>query len=692
MNFLSGWHIIAYAAAATVPPLVALYFLKLKRREQPIPSTLLWKRAVQDLHVNSPFQRLRRNLLMLLQLLVLLLAAFALGKPILEAQQTHEGTVILMIDQSASMNVREEDGRTRLEIAKQQAGRVIDNMKDGAQAMVIAFSDKAAILSSFDTDRAALKARIDGIEPTESLSTLTEALALAEAHATNLVIDRSEEGGGVLAPDLTSAAGVVLITDGRVQDADQVVSQRFRTENMEIINVARRTDNVGIVAMEARRHYERPGQVEVFAEVRNFGEGPVRNLDVMLYLEGTLESVQTLSQLEPGLVPPAADGEEGAAPAAGGVSRAARQTGPPPGSTAAVTFQNVTFGGGGEIEVRIRIDDALQADNRAWTVIRPPRNTELLMVSEGNLFLDRVMQTLPVRLTRMTPEEYEKADDETLLDGPRSRFDLVMFDRHSTRRLPAGNYFFWGSVPQIEGVEAADPVRNEIFVNWDETHPVLRHVAVENIQVLQWRRLTVPPEATRLIDGETSPVLVYLSREGRQYLISAFSLVAADDETGEPVLNTFWVTQTHFPMFCYNAVQYLAATLATSGQGNVWPGEPMLIPVTGRASKVTVRRPDGRTDTVDTLGSDTVPYAQTRTVGVYRVTPTTPGQERFAVNLFSATESNVAPNEQFALGAEAVAGTKGVQKVQKPLWPYVLLAALALVLLEWIIYNKRVFV
>ena len=161
MSFLSSWSVIALAAALTVPPLVALYFLKLKRRVEPIPSTLLWKRAVQDLHVNAPFQKLRRNLLMLLQLLVLLLAAFALGKPILQAPRTHKGIVILMIDHSASMNVTEANGKTRLQIAKQQAKRVIDNLQGGTRAMmsqgdtramVVSFSDKATIVSSFDTE------------------------------------------------------------------------------------------------------------------------------------------------------------------------------------------------------------------------------------------------------------------------------------------------------------------------------------------------------------------------------------------------------------------------------------------------------------------------------------------------------------------------------------------------------------
>src|SRR6516164_5567722 len=72
---LARWFILAGVPVG----IIALYFLKLKRRPVKVPSTLLWRKSLEDLHVNSLFQRLRRNLLLFLQLLAVFLAMIALS-------------------------------------------------------------------------------------------------------------------------------------------------------------------------------------------------------------------------------------------------------------------------------------------------------------------------------------------------------------------------------------------------------------------------------------------------------------------------------------------------------------------------------------------------------------------------------------------------------------------------------------
>ena len=69
-----------WAVFATVPLLIfLLYFLKLRRVPLEVPSTYLWSRTVEDLHVNSLWQRLRNNLLLWLQLLAVGLLALSLS-------------------------------------------------------------------------------------------------------------------------------------------------------------------------------------------------------------------------------------------------------------------------------------------------------------------------------------------------------------------------------------------------------------------------------------------------------------------------------------------------------------------------------------------------------------------------------------------------------------------------------------
>lgn len=670
MSFLS-WQSIAWAAGLTIPPLVALYFLKLKRQEQLVPSTLLWKRAVQDLRVNSPFKRLRSSLLLLLQLAALLVVAAALGKPMFQTVDRAEDTVIILVDQSASMAVVEEDGQTRLELAKQQAQLCVDNLAEGARALVIAFCDRATVVCSFDTDKAALKRKINSIEQTQSSSTLGEALSLAEAYTQNIIIGTAETGSDIAPESAAPPATVFMFTDGRIKDADEVTLQKFDVATMKVTNVATRTDNVGITAMEARRHYEQPELLEITFMVENFGFEPV-SCEAAVYIDGENRAVVPV---ELAGAPVEGEGEVEANP----------------GLSARGFGVRDVFAGSGVVQVELWMDDALDADDSAWTVVEPARHLNVLLVTPGNLFLQNVLEVLPLTFETKTGAEYEAASDQWLLEGEISAYDVMIFDGHSTARLPQGNYLFWGAVPRLEGVAAGDVIDDQVFFNWDDTHPVLRHVAVEAILVYEWLDLTLPPEAVSLIEGQTSAVLSYFTRDASQYLISAFRLITEDD-FGNAVMNTYWVTDVDFVVFMQNALQYLASNVAVAGKKNVVPGEPVTLPVPERTETVVVRRPDNTTETIPVAGYQTVHYARTRQVGVYELDPGVEGEDKFAVNLFDAMESRVAPAETLMIGAGQVAAQATEIEVNEPAWPYFLIALLVLLIIEWIVYNQRVFI
>ena len=671
MNFLSP-AAIAIASALTIPPLVALYFLKLKRTARVVPSTFLWRRAVEDLQVNSPFQRLRSSLLLLLQLLVLIAAAIALGKPMFRTAEHTESTIIILVDQSASMSVVEADGASRLDKAKEQAKRTVDNMPDDARAMVIAFCDRATVVSSFNSDKEALRTKIDSIEQTDSRSALAEAVGLAEAYAQNLIIGTDEAGGEIAPESPAPPASVFLFTDGGIADTESVALQRLKVDSIHMTTIGSRSDNVGITAMAARRNYEEPEILEVVATVRNFGHEPVA-LDAVLYVDGVSADIQTFRL----------DAYRAAGDATADSS--------PRGSVGVLAFDAVEFPGAGAIEVALRVDDALAVDNRAWAVVEPSRRIRVLLVTNGSLFLRDALSTLSVELVIISPEDYERVDDEVLLEGKRSLFDVVVFDRSSSARLPHGNYFFWGAAPQVESVSLGRIIDDEVIFDWDDAHPILRHVSIDALEVFQWHELSLPPEAESIIDGQTSPVLAYLTRGGSQFLVCAFSPVVEDDD-GELRVNTPWVASSDFVVFMQNAVQFLSSSVSITGRKSLTPGQPMTLWVDEGTESIQITRPDAEVDDASASGLRSIHYARTRRVGVYETDSDVPGQDVFAVNLFDPVESRVEPSTKLTISAAEVEARAGEVEVNEPAWPHFLLAILLLLILEWIVYNRRVFV
>src|SRR5438876_7698883 len=273
-SFLNPW-MAAAAAGIAVPALLVLYFLKLRRRDMPVSSTLLWRKAIQDLQVNAPFQRLRRNLLLLLQLLLLALLCLALSRPVANFTPGAAKLTVILIDRSGSMSAIEDyngNKHSRLEEAKKQAKALVDSMTRKESAMIIAFDDSAEVIQPLTTDAGALRTAIDRVQPTDRRSRLKLAYKLAEAQ----VKFYPEQ----LRPN--ERPTVFVYSDGRIADAKELSVQADIRYN----KIGRSdTPNIAVVSLSAKRNYERPTEVQVFARLANFGPEPV-SADVQLTVDG----------------------------------------------------------------------------------------------------------------------------------------------------------------------------------------------------------------------------------------------------------------------------------------------------------------------------------------------------------------------------------------------------------------------
>ena len=175
MTFLAPEFAWAFLIPAAI---VVLYLLRRRYTPRQVPSTFLWRRSQRDHAANHPFQKLKRNLLLPLQLLAAVLLAFGLMRPALTGGTA--GRSVLILDISGSMMAR-SDGRTRMEEAKEKARETVRNLPAGERITVLAAGDSVQrlILDTVGKDEA--ERVIAAVEPAPGGADIAGALSLAEA-------------------------------------------------------------------------------------------------------------------------------------------------------------------------------------------------------------------------------------------------------------------------------------------------------------------------------------------------------------------------------------------------------------------------------------------------------------------------------------------------------------------------------
>ena len=124
---------LALAWGALAGLVLLFYILRPRSMRVEVPSIFLWRDLVQREQALTLWQRLRRNLLLLLQLLAILLLALVLARPERTAETIPQRHIVHVIDASASMSVASGD-TTRLEAAKAAALEQLNVTRAGRSA------------------------------------------------------------------------------------------------------------------------------------------------------------------------------------------------------------------------------------------------------------------------------------------------------------------------------------------------------------------------------------------------------------------------------------------------------------------------------------------------------------------------------------------------------------------------------
>lgn len=608
-----------------VPAILLLYLLKRRRRDQVVSSVLLWQRLVQDVQADTPFQKLRRNLLLLLQLLLVLLLAAALARPFLRVRALGGKNMAILIDASASMRATDVPG-SRFEEARRLALRMVDGMGRGDAALVILVAGQARALCPLTSDRNVLRRALERMRPTDTATNPREAILLAAS----LLAQRRD-------------AQIFLLSDGAFAalDGAEGAGIPLGSARLRFVRIGHRGDNVGLTALDVRRSLGGTFDYQAFAQVRNFSEQR-RHLTLELYREDSLIDARELT-LSPGETHGEVFGIQGSA--------------------------------SDLLRARLDVADDLAADNQAALVLQPRRQVNVLLVTAGNLFLEKALNVDPrVSLAKTAPGA------AAATAAP--RYDLVVLDGKAPERLPPrGRYLFIGTGGAAAPVAITGRTEHPSFLDWDRRHPVTRFLDLSSVQIARALVARPLPWGQALAQSEAGPLLVAGEKEGLRSLYIGFDLTESD-----------LPLRVAFPILLANAIDWLMGSDAGTASLQARTGDVVPTEVPAGVRRLTVVHPDGSRHALAVEQSPLF-FAATEQAGIYRFEGRRkegPFTTRLAVNLLNEAESDIRPRDQVRLGSASIAAVDAhSQRVPREVWRWLALVGLGVMALEWFAYHRR---
>lgn len=646
-------------------PIVIFYILKIRLRRQPVSTVMFWKQVLDEQNPRSIWQRLRHFISLLLQLAMLSLLVLALADPYFFWEVRSARRIVLVIDHSASMNATDVKP-SRLAEARRQAEQLIASLRHRDEMAVVAAATQPQVVVGFTGRQRTLSDAVQALSPSDGPSNVSDAIALGQR-----LLGERQDG---------KRPEVIVLSDGRFTgvenylakpDSDTEASGQVNqispesthpgTSPVTVGVIGERSDNVGITQFQVRRSLIDPLGYQILAEVTNSSDHAVDCRFEVDLVSASREAAEPID-----VVPLKLE----------------------PGGKWSQVFEK-TSADGGHLIANLKHDDALALDNVARAVLPKREIQPVILVTSGNLFLEKVFEVNPLVKLTVVAEPPESIPAGT----------LVVYHRIVPPKLPAGSVFVIDPANSSDVYTVGEQLENAIVTKQDKDSPLMAHVRLDNVVMPEARKIVpAQPERAQVLAAaiSTDPLFFAVERPEGKLLVLTVNL----DKGDLPL-------RTAFPIAVGNALHWFAGnksdlreSLAAGSLTTVTNNDFARLP---RGKELVLISPAGNTKLLP-VNADKLTLGPLDQCGFWKIdevsTASNSGATRkpdgtatplleIACNLASSTESDIRPPEEL-LSKKVTPSPVMAGIGSHPIWFWLLLLGLGLSSIEWCMYQRRV--
>ena len=629
-----------------------LYVLKLRRKHIEVPFAPLWARVVEERQSTSLFKRLQRLFSLLVQLCILAAVVLALGDPKISGMAGCDYQppkppptrhTVFLLDASASMSAI-EGGQSRVARARQRAHELIDALGDNPnhRGMVLQFDAKVRPLSLWTADRKTLHQAVDNFASTGALDTATR-VTDALAFAATAIKGRAD-------------AQVVMVTD---RGFSPIKEPQVRALNLQVEAIGRAGSNVSLKSFNVRPYLDDSLNYAIFYAIKNEADRPLK-ATLFLYANADGRSIADFSER-------------------GNIVASYSLTLPARGVLSNV-IDDVSFAGARlmakvEIAAEEPVRDLLPRDDVAFAIVPERKKLRVQLVSKGNSFLHATLFVREnVDFELVAPAAYR---------GPEG-FDVTIVDSVNVDMSKPGAYFIIDPQPSNGVFDIADGLVEEPDVKrLNGRHPIARNLKLVDLNIGAMRSVK-KRRGDKVVAAAKGGAPVLLTRtdasSGRKFVVLSFD-----------IRDSLLPLNYAFPLLIVNVLNWFYAeddALLTPNRA----GDVVNVASTlegDRSAPLRVKGPhEGALSSARRI-DDRLLFSTDR-IGVYEFsTAQAKAPMPVAINLMDEGESSALPQGEYAAFKAPPKWEKPTDPWMENLWRALLLGALALLVLEWLTYNRR---